>query len=1154
MSVVHRVPLRPEDLMWLLGSLCQIHRIPWDSALALQQFPPPYSLATLLEAGPHYGFRFSAARVLAMDWCRVTFPVIAFKRSGVVNACDPQSGTSAAAADAPLLKPALLLRADAERLLYFESGLQNPTTISQRDFAEAFEPLLLLAGCETRSTVPAEDGAERFEASFGFRWFAAELLKHKRVWRDVLVASAAIQLVGLAAPLFTQVILDKVVVHHTQSTLAVVALGLGIFMLFGAGMTWLRQYLVLHTGNRVDAVLGSHVFWHLLRLPLPYFEHRPTGTLVARLAAVETVREFLSGATVCLVLDLPFLAIFLAVMFWYSAQLSLIALGVLVLIATASALLTPILRARINDQFLLGARNQALVTEYVAGIETVKALQMEPSLRARYDDYLASYLAAGFSTRQLSNTFNVVANALEQAMTLAILCAGALLIMQNPGFTIGMLVAFQMLASRVAQPMLRLAGLWQEFQQANISVKRLGDIMNVPAEPHALTPSRAPNAAGRVEIENLSFRHSPEHPYLYRAFDLAFGSGRLTVLTGPSGSGKSTLAKLLLGFYSPSEGQIRIDGHDIGHLSANELRQYFGVVPQETVLFSGTLYENLIAANPHANFDDVIHACKVAEIHETIERLPRGYNSVIGEHGVGLSGGQKQRLAIARAILKRSRILIFDEATASLDQPTAERFAQTVNRLKGEVTVLFIAHQVPRGLHVDEIVSLGSDKPTRCGSRSPLAPLAGRGRINVTSATRQPMNARPSVLSRPDPRLPTADPSDFAPALARIQAKSPAPLAGSVLKLLLAMLICLLAWATFGKLDIVAVAEGKLVPQSYLKIVQPTEQGIVKEILVREGEGVAAGQVLMRMDPVLAEADAKTLLVEHHAKRLALRRVDAQLSGASLKRHPDDPNEHFARVEAQYSANVSAHQSALAQERSVLEKASHDLAAAEEVRAKLVQVLPHYRAQEQAFEKLAKDGFAGRLMYTDKQRERIEREQDLKTQEFAIQSAHALIAQSEKKLAQISADYRRLLQTERVEVAAQLEKMRQELAKLEHRHKLLELQGSAVWSRQGPCDPHPGHCRRSGNDTDDPRTERRAASRRGLGDQSGCRLRARGTGSEVEACCLPVPEVRHGGWRGRASERRRDRSAIVERTLRRALGTRRSKRATRLPRARRSQQ
>jgi hemolysin D len=290
-----------------------------------------------------------------------------------------------------------------------------------------------------------------------------------------------------------------------------------------------------------------------------------------------------------------------------------------------------------------------------------------------------------------------------------------------------------------------------------------------------------------------------------------------------------------------------------------------------------------------------------------------------------------------------------------------------------------------------------------------------------------------------DRYLRSADPADFAPALARIQEKPPAPLTGSVLKLLFVMLACFLAWAAFGKLDIVAVAEGKLVPQTYLKVVQPAEQGVVKEILVREGDAVSEGQVLMRMDPMLAEADTKTLLVEHHARRLALRRIDAQLAGGILKRQPDDPPEHFARVEAQYVANVSAYQNALAQERSVLEKTNHDLAAAEEIRAKLIQVLPHYREQERAFDKLAKEGFAGRLMYTDKQRERIEKEQDLKTQDFAIQSARATIAQSEKKLAQITADYRRLLQTERVEVAAQLEKTREELAKQAHRRQLLEL-------------------------------------------------------------------------------------------------------------------
>jgi subfamily B ATP-binding cassette protein HlyB/CyaB len=282
--------------------------------------------------------------------------------------------------------------------------------------------------------------------------------------------------------------------------------------------------------------------------------------------------------------------------------------------------------------------------------------------------------------------------------------------MRNDGFTIGMLVAFQMFAARTSQPMLRLAGLWQEFQQASIAVKRLGDIMDAPAEPHTLVPSRAPEGMAEIRIADLAFRYSPEHPFLYRNLSLALKPGKLTVLTGPSGSGKSTLAKLLLGFYQPEDGRITIDGRDVRHFSANELRQYFGVVPQETVLFSGTIYENLLAANPNSSFDDVVKACKIAEIHEVIEKLSKGYNTEIGEHGVGLSGGQKQRIAIARAILKRPRVLIFDEATSSLDAATAERFAQTVNKLKGAATILFIAHQLPKGLGVDELFSLTAEK------------------------------------------------------------------------------------------------------------------------------------------------------------------------------------------------------------------------------------------------------------------------------------------------------------------------------------------------------------------------------------------------------------------------------------------------------------
>ncbi len=687
------------DFVWLVGSLCQLNRIPFDPQLLVQRFPPPHSVRHFVEAAQALGFRTGdhtmngtaqdGGGALSSLLDGVRFPCIGFVRG-----------------EAP--RPAILVKADRDRLLYFSAGSQAPTVLPLAETAQRFEPTLILVRHESAQAEDADGAAG--PSRFGFKWFATELLKHKRIWRDVIAGSLFIQLLGLATPLGTQIIIDKVVINQTQSTLIAIAAGLAMFMLFNAGMSWLRQYLILHTGNRVDAVLGSQVFGHLLNLHLPYFEHRPTGVLIARLQAVETIRQFMAGAAASLVLDFPFLLIFLAVMFAYSWQLTLMSIVFLLLISTISFLVAPILRARLNQQFLLGARNQAFLTEYVAGIETVKSLQMEPRLQERYDELLAHYLASGFATRTLSNTYNTIANALEQTMTLAILCVGALLVMRNDGFTIGMLVAFQMFAARMSQPMLRLAGLWQEFQQASIAVKRLGDVMDAPAEPVSLTPSRTASGKGEIKVSGLGFRYSPDHPYLYRNLDLAIESGKITVLTGPSGSGKSTLAKLLLGFYQPEEGRIEIDGRDIRHLPANELRQYFGIVPQETYLFSGTLYENLIAANPNATFDDVVQAAKIAEIHDVIEKLPKGYNTLIGEHGVGLSGGQKQRLAIARAVLKRPKVLIFDEATSALDQQTAERFAETVNKLKGAATILFIAHQVPDGLLVEEKITLSNQK------------------------------------------------------------------------------------------------------------------------------------------------------------------------------------------------------------------------------------------------------------------------------------------------------------------------------------------------------------------------------------------------------------------------------------------------------------
>ena len=711
-----------QAVLWLLASLSSFYRQPFDAELIIKRFPPPINLPTLIDALNSLGFKAGLAPWPETSLSTLPLPAVALlteiPKSGTTAITDaskwlPKSDTT--------LSPALIVKHGDDTLAWVKPGRNIPETLALDAARAQAEPVLLLvaqADPPVSESISRNDSSEASKKTFGFSWFIPELLRHKRIWRDVLLASLAIQLVGLATPLFTQVIIDKVIAHHSETTLIVLGVALFVFMLFTSGMSWLRQYLILHTGSRIDAVLGEKVMRHLLHLPLPYFEARPTGTLVARMQGVEQLRDFISGAAVTLVLDLPFLFIFLAVMFAYSWQLSLIVIGILTLIVISSLVMVPIFRERLDKQFLLGARNQAFLTEYLSGIATVKSLQLEPDVNKRYGTFLAQYLTAGFATRQVSNTYQVVASGLEQLMTLSILIVGAWFVMQNVGMTVGMLVAFQMFASRMSQPVMRIVGLWQEFQQASVAVKRLADILDMPQEPMTLVPQRAKGGKCQIDIKDVGFRYSEQHPWLYRNLSLSIPTGKLTVLMGPSGCGKSTLAKLMQGFYWPQEGQITLDGRDIRQLAANELRSSFGVVPQETVLFSGTVYDNLVMSHPHASFDDVISACRAAEIHEVIEQLPQGYQTEIGERGTGLSGGQRQRIAIARALIKRPKVLIFDEAISNLDQQTAEHFALTINRLKGKVTMIFITHQVPKSLKVDEVVNMG--KCPSPGTKGPV--------------------------------------------------------------------------------------------------------------------------------------------------------------------------------------------------------------------------------------------------------------------------------------------------------------------------------------------------------------------------------------------------------------------------------------------------
>lgn len=684
-----------EEFAWALRTLCGLHQRAFNAAAVRQQFPPPYDNAKLVLAARALGFKARLAPIRTEDLASVPLPLLV---------------------RCPDSTLAFVIGISGEELLWLRAGNTEPEVGSASGLGAMLSGTALFAKPEDEA--PRDpDAAAAISQNFSFRWFMPELLKHRKVWHEVLGASLVLQLLALGMPLFTQAVIDKVVVNRTESTLIALAIGMAVFMVFTALLTWVRQFAILHTGNRVDAVLGSSVFKHLLRLPPRYFQNRPTGVIAARLQGVETIREFIASAAVTLILDIPFLLICVAVMFYYSVSLTLVVLGVLSVIAILSFLVAPVFQARLNQQFLLGARNQAFVTEYISGLETVKSLQLEPQLQDRYDGYLATYLQSGFRTKQLASTYNVVAGTLEQLMMLLVLVMGAWIVMhpQAPAlangagavFTIGMLVAFQMFAGKLSQPVLRMVGLWQQFQQASLAVQRLGDLMNAPAEPYRLTPGRQSEGRGEIQLIDIGFRYGPDLPVLYSGVNLTISPGQTVAIMGASGTGKSTLTKLLQGFYRPTEGQIKIDGTDILHLAANELRSYFGVVPQETVLFSGTVYDNLVMANPHSSFEQVVEACRMAEIHEAIQSLPQGYETEIGERGAGLSGGQKQRLAIARALLKKPKVLIFDEATSALDPATANAFASTVNALRGKVSMLFVTHALPKTLSIDEIFVIG---------------------------------------------------------------------------------------------------------------------------------------------------------------------------------------------------------------------------------------------------------------------------------------------------------------------------------------------------------------------------------------------------------------------------------------------------------------
>jgi ATP-binding cassette, subfamily B, bacterial HlyB/CyaB len=604
----------------------------------------------------------------------------------------------------------IVVRAQESQILVQEGDTTPPRVVPLQELKERHTGQAILFG--SRASLAGE------LARFDFSWFIPAMVKYRRLLLQVLGTSLLLQLFGLVSPLMFQVVMDKVLTNRAFSTLSVTCTVLLICAVFEAILTGLRNYVFAHTTNRMDVELGARLFRHLLHLPLAYFGSRRVGDTVARVRELENIRNFLTGQALTAALDVFFSVIYLAVMFLYSVPLTLVVIVSLPLYALISGSLNPLFRLRLNAKFARGADSQAFLVESVAAIETVKAQAVEPQFIRRWDQQLAAYVAAGFRVSVLANIGQQLIQLVGKLVTVATLFWGAKLVIESR-LTVGQLVAFNMLAQRVASPILRLAQLWQDFQQFGISMQRLGDIINVRTE---LPSSRQmlPDLQGEIELENVRFRYRADGPLVLTDVNLRISPGEVIGIVGRSGSGKSTLTKLVQRLYVAESGRIRIDGVDLSLTDPAALRRQIGVVLQDNVLFNGTFYDNIALSDPGMPLDKVIHAATLAGAHEFIIDMPTGYNTVVGEHGAGMSGGQRQRIAIARALAGNPRILIFDEATSALDPDTERVIRDQMPTICQGRTVIIISHRISSVRNADRILAMEKGRIVEAGAHREL--------------------------------------------------------------------------------------------------------------------------------------------------------------------------------------------------------------------------------------------------------------------------------------------------------------------------------------------------------------------------------------------------------------------------------------------------
>lgn len=612
---------------------------------------------------------------------------------------------------------ALLYKASEKELVLAipEQGIQRR---KPADFIEAWgeegEVLLL----QPTKNTPKQ--------KFGLHWFLPSVIRHRKVLIEVLIASFFVQLFTLANPLITQVIIDKVIVQNSASTLHVFGFLLVVMGIFEALMTGLRTLLFVDTTNRIDMTLGSEVIDHLLRLPLRYFERRPVGELSTRVNELENIRQFLTGTALTVVLDAVFSVIYIVVMLFYSVLLTGVALATVPIFGLLTLTVSPIIRQQARAKAERNAATQSYLVEVMSGIQTVKAQNIELQSRWQWQNRYAQYVSAGFKTVLTSTTAGAFSQFLNQFSSLLLLWVGAYLILQGQ-LTLGQLIAFRIIAGYTTSPLLRLIQLWQNFQETALSLERLSDILDTPQETEEADRQNIPmpTIAGAVKYENVCFRFNPTTPLQLDHVSLDIPEGMFVGVVGQSGAGKSTLTKVLPRLYDLESGRILIDGYDIHKVELYSLRRQIGMVLQDTLLFDTSVQENIALTNPDATPEQVVEAARIAFSHDFIMSLPSGYNTRVGERGSALSGGQRQRIAIARTVLQNPRMLILDEATSALDLYSERQVCQNLMAAFQGRTVFFITHRLATIRNADRILMMDKGTIAEQGTHAELMDMKG---------------------------------------------------------------------------------------------------------------------------------------------------------------------------------------------------------------------------------------------------------------------------------------------------------------------------------------------------------------------------------------------------------------------------------------------